>query len=487
MTSQNETPLEMNRPVERARRLRRDMTDAERFVWRQFRHRRFAQFKFRRQVPLGHYIVDFMCFDRRLIIELDGGQHTLRREYDDRRTKWLEQRGYRVLRVWNDEVFDDWETVEQAIWNYLQADPSPPAPLPQGERGDRGAERSSSRDGQRPRSQLPAWQLALKHAVRDPRELCRMLELPAEFEEPAVRAAQLFPLFAPRSYIARIERGNPRDPLLRQILPLDAEFDSAEGFSNDPVGDLDAAIAPGLLHKYHGRVLMVTTGACAVHCRYCFRRHFPYQQSPPTLETWWASLRAIAADETIREVILSGGDPLTIVDPLLAELADRLAAIPHVGRLRIHTRLPIMIPERINDELLDWLRGTRLTPIVVIHANHPHELTGSAADAIERLVDAGIPVLNQSVLLRGVNDDLETLAALSERLVELRVMPYYLHQLDRVRGAAHFEVPVCRGQELAERLQARLPGYAVPRYVCEEAGASSKTLLVTDPVVTTLS
>ena len=313
-----------------------------------------------------------------------------------------------------------------------------------------------------------------------------MLELPAELEGPAIRAARLFPLFAPRSYVARIERGNPRDPLLRQILPLDAEFESPEDFSDDPVGDLDAAIAPGLLHKYHGRVLLVTTGACAVHCRYCFRRHFPYEQAPPSFETWRQSLRVIAADESIREVILSGGDPLTIVDSLLAELAERLAAIPHVARLRIHTRLPIMIPERINDEFLGWLRATRLTPIVVIHANHPAELQGTAADAIGRLVDAGIPVLNQSVLLRGVNDDLETLVALSERLVGLRAMPYFLHQLDRVRGAAHFEVTVERGLELIERLQARLPGYAVPRYVCERAGTPYKIPMTVDQLTASL-
>ena len=328
-----------------------------------------------------------------------------------------------------------------------------------------------------PPVQFRSWQQAMKEAVRDPRELCRVLELPAEFEAPAIRAARLFPLFAPRSYLDRIERGNPRDPLLRQILPLDEEFDHPEGFSDDPVGDLEATKSPGLLQKYRGRVLMITTGACAIHCRYCFRRHFPYEHTPPSAEVWSESIRVIAADESIHEVILSGGDPLTIVDPLLAELADRLAAIPHLARLRIHTRLPIMIPERVNDELLAWLRGTRLTPIVVIHANHPAELQSTAAGAIGRLVDAGVPVINQSVLLRGVNDDLETLVALSERLVELRAMPYYLHQLDRVSGAAHFEVPVSRGLELIDELQSRLPGYAVPRYVREEAEAAHKILL----------
>ncbi len=321
----------------------------------------------------------------------------------------------------------------------------------------------------------------MRDAVREPRELCRLLELPAEFEEAAVRAARLFPLFAPRGFVARMQPGNPSDPLLRQVLPLDAEFDSPEGFNDDPVGDLAAAKTPALLHKYHGRALLVTTGACAVHCRYCFRRHFPYEETPPSLDVWNDALEVVAADSSIREVILSGGDPLTIVDPLLMELARRIAAIPHVTRLRVHTRLPIMIPERINDDLVAWLRGTRLVPLVVIHANHPAELQGAAGEAIGRLVDAGVPVLNQSVLLRGVNDDIETLAALSERLVNLRAMPYYLHQLDRVRGAAHFEVPIARGLELIAGLQARLPGYAVPRYVREGAGAGHKIELTWQP------
>lgn len=322
------------------------------------------------------------------------------------------------------------------------------------------------------------WQRAMKEAVRQPRELCRLLRLPAEVEQAAERAARLFPLFAPHSYIERMRPGDPCDPLLRQVLPLDSEFESPDGFSDDPVGDLAAAKTPALLHKYHGRALLVTTGACAVHCRYCFRRHFPYQQTPPSLDIWNDALAAVAADSGLHEVILSGGDPLTIVDPLLAELARRIAAIPHVSRLRVHTRLPIMIPERVNAELLAWLRGTRLAPIVVVHANHSAELQGAAADAVGRLIDAGVPVLNQSVLLRGVNDDLETLVALSERLVNLRVMPYYLHQLDRVRGAAHFEVPVQRGLELIAAMQARLPGYGVPRYVREEPGATSKIPLL---------
>jgi EF-P beta-lysylation protein EpmB len=271
--------------------------------------------------------------------------------------------------------------------------------------------------------------------------------------------------------------GDVNDPLLRQVLPLADELDDVPGFTADPVGDADALAQPGLLHKYDGRVLMVTTGACAVHCRYCFRRHFPYAQSPRTLADWQPAIDRIAFDASIREVILSGGDPLMLVDRVLAELVEELAEIPHLRRLRVHTRLPIVIPERVTDGLIDLLRRARLTPIVVVHANHVNELDESVAASLSRLVDAGIPLLNQAVLLRGVNDSVGAQAALCERLVDLRVIPYYLHQLDRVAGAAHFEVPVGEGQRLLRQLRERLPGYAVPRYVTEIAGSGSKTVL----------
>ena len=303
------------------------------------------------------------------------------------------------------------------------------------------------------------------------------LELPQDLIPPARAAAQGFPLFAPLGYVARMKRGDTDDPLLRQVLPLGMELESSTGFTADPVGDLAAAPTPGLLHKYQGRVLLVTTGACAVHCRYCFRRHFPYAEGPRSPAEWEPALRLIAADESVEEVILSGGDPLTLVDSQLAELAEKIAAIPHVQRLRIHTRLPIMIPERVTDELLAWLRGTRLAPWMVVHANHANELDEEVAAALARMIDAGIPVLNQAVLLRGVNDNIEALVALSRRLVNLRVTPYYLHQLDRVQGAAHFETPLERGLALIAALHARLPGYAVPRYVQETAGEPGKRVL----------
>lgn len=321
------------------------------------------------------------------------------------------------------------------------------------------------------------WQQALARAVRDPSVLCRLLELDSACEARAKHAAALFPLFAPREYIARMQPGDPSDPLLRQVLPVDEELLAAEGFTNDPVGDLAATLEPGLLQKYSRRALVITTGICAVHCRYCFRRHFPYGETPRAAAAWRPALERLAADRTISEVILSGGDPLTLADQTLKQLASAIERIGHVRRLRVHTRLPIVIPQRIGDELIDWLCGTRLTPVMIVHANHPSEIDGAVSAALGRLVDAGVMVLNQSVLLRGVNDDVEVLAELCERLADLRVIPYYLHQLDRVTGAAHFEVPVNTGRRLMAGLRARLPGYAVPRYVQERRGEVSKTLL----------
>ncbi len=321
------------------------------------------------------------------------------------------------------------------------------------------------------------WRDELRLAVRDATQLVVALELPAELLEPAKRAGQSFPVFAPWPYIGRMAKGDPADPLLRQVLPIVNEVETQPGYTSDPVGDSTATLSPGLLHKYERRALLVTTGACAVHCRYCFRRHFPYSESPKSPSDWQPALDQIAADESIDEVILSGGDPLTLVDSQLAELTKRIARISHVRRLRIHTRLPIVIPQRVTKELIDWLRGTRLAPIMVVHANHAQEIDEATATALSQLVDAGMPVLNQSVLLRGVNDNADALIELSRRLVDLRVIPYYLHQLDRVAGAAHFEVPMSRGLELVEAMRRALPGYAVPRYVTEVAGEAYKRVL----------
>jgi EF-P beta-lysylation protein EpmB len=332
----------------------------------------------------------------------------------------------------------------------------------------------------RPRLAVPryaSWHDALRDAVRDVAELCRLLSLPRQVAPAARAAAEQFPLLVPRGYVARMQTGAPHDPLLRQVLPLGEELADVPGFVADPTGDSRAARQPCLLQKYAGRVLLVATGACAIHCRYCFRRHYPYGEAARSLAHWQPAIDEITADPSVHEVILSGGDPLALVDNVLAGLVDRLAAIPHLRRLRIHTRLPIVIPERVTDELATMLCSTRLVPIVVVHANHANELDETVAAALARLADAGVPLLNQAVLLRGVNDSVDVQAALCERLVDLRVMPYYLHQLDRVAGAAHFEVPVEVGRRIVSELRSRLPGYAVPRYVQELPGAGSKVVI----------
>jgi EF-P beta-lysylation protein EpmB len=317
----------------------------------------------------------------------------------------------------------------------------------------------------------------MKAAVRDPRPLCRHLKLPMRYQAAAVQAAGQFAVFAPWEYIARMKPGDPQDPLLRQVLPLQEELDSVPGFEPDPLREQASTRHPGLLQKYQGRALLITSGACAVHCRYCFRRHFPYAASPWATTQGQTALDALARDHEIDELILSGGDPLTITDERLEQLVARVGQIDHLRRLRIHTRLPVVIPQRVTPQLVNLLRASRLTAIVVIHVNHPSELDQPTGLAIARLVDAGIPVLNQAVLLRGVNDDVETLTQLCRQLVDQRVMPYYLHQLDRVAGAAHFEVPIHIGQEIVKQLRSRLPGYAVPRYVREVPGHSGKTVL----------
>jgi L-lysine 2,3-aminomutase len=317
----------------------------------------------------------------------------------------------------------------------------------------------------------------MKDAVRDPNELCELLDLSPEWASAARAASSAFPLFVPRGYVARMRMGDPHDPLLRQVMPVVEETGDAAGFNADPVGERMVMRQPGLLQKYDGRVLLITTGACAIHCRYCFRRHFPYEEAPRSIDGWRPALEEIAQDPSLCEVILSGGDPLTLVDEALAELVQRFSEISHLRRLRIHTRLPIVIPERVTDELVEMLRHSRLTPILVVHANHVNELDQYVARALAELADAGILLLNQAVLLAGVNDTLAAQAALCERLVDLRVLPYYVHQLDHVTGAAHFEVPVETGRRIIEQLRATLPGYAVPKYVQEVAGAPYKVEL----------
>ncbi|HET7611067.1 MAG TPA: EF-P beta-lysylation protein EpmB [Rhodanobacteraceae bacterium] len=320
---------------------------------------------------------------------------------------------------------------------------------------------------------LPDWRQSLREAVTDPRELLALVGLPELTGRlPAGDAG--FPLKVPRGFVARMRHGDPDDPLLRQVLPQLAECDEAPGFGADAVGDLDAVAGHGVLHKYEGRALLIAAGSCAVNCRYCFRRHFPYAEELAAAHAWREAVDCLAADPSIREVILSGGDPLVLSTQKLTNLTDMLGGLDHVIRLRIHSRLPVVLPERVDAELCAWLAGLPLQRVVVIHANHPDELDASVGAACARLRAAGATVLNQSVLLRGVNDDAGVLAGLSERLFAMGVLPYYLHQLDRVRGTAHFEVADARARDLLEALRDRLPGYLVPRLVREVPGELAK-------------
>lgn len=325
---------------------------------------------------------------------------------------------------------------------------------------------------------VPAWQREFADSIRDPRTLLERLGIDDAGLHAAARRAPDFPVRVPEAYLRAMRPGDPEDPLFRQVFPFAEEAHSAAGFDTDPVGDLDAMARPGLLHKYRGRVLLVVTGACAVNCRYCFRRHFPYAEANAVNRHLETNLEYIAEDDSINEVILSGGDPLVLSDERLAPIARRLAAIPHLRRLRIHTRLPVVLPARVDDRLLAWIREMEIPVVTVIHANHANELTPAVGAALDRLAAAGCRLLNQAVLLRGVNDSPRAQVELGEALFDVGVTPYYLHCLDRVEGAAHYAVDDDAGARLLGAVRARLPGYLVPRLVREHAGEPAKTPVI---------
>ena len=323
----------------------------------------------------------------------------------------------------------------------------------------------------------PRWQQLWRDAVRDPRELLSLLGLGQMAGQLSEDAATQFPLRVPRGFIARMRHGDPHDPLLRQVLPLDDEDRIVPGFGLDAVGDIAARATGGVIRKYRGRALFVATGSCAIHCRYCFRRHFPYAQETAAAGGWNDAITLVAADASIDEVILSGGDPLSLSTSKLAELTDALAAVPHLKRLRIHTRLPTVLPERVDAALLDWLRALPWPVAVVVHVNHANEFDAKVDAALAALRGTGASLLNQAVLLRGVNDTVDALVDLSERGFDAGVLPYYLHQLDRVAGTAHFEVDDAKARSLHAALASRLSGYLVPRLVREVAGDPGKRAL----------
>lgn len=324
-----------------------------------------------------------------------------------------------------------------------------------------------------------SWREAMADLITSGEELLAGLGLDSEALGLSAEAARAFPLRVPRSFAARMRRGDPEDPLLRQVLAVRAETLSVPGFGSDPTGEQgEANPRRGVIHKYHGRLLLVVTGSCAIHCRYCFRRHFPYGDNQNSRREWGEALDYIAADREIHEVILSGGDPLVAGDKALAELVAKIAAIPHVKRLRVHTRLPVVIPERVTRGLIRALAGTRLPCVVVLHSNHHRELDASVADSCKQLTAAGITLLNQAVLLRGINDSLDAQVQLAEQLFELGVLPYYLHLLDKVDGASHFDVSETAALELHRAMAVRLSGYLLPRLVREVAGAPAKVPVV---------
>jgi len=320
----------------------------------------------------------------------------------------------------------------------------------------------------------PDWRTLLRDAVRDPAELARLLDLPADALAAAAHAGARFPLLVPRGFVARMRKGDPDDPLLKQVLPTGLETALVPGFGPDPVGE-QALARDGSLYKYRGRALLITTGACPVHCRYCFRREFPYGEQTAARANWEPALAAIAAMDNVSEVILSGGDPLSLDNDRLGRLVAGIAALPSVRTLRLHTRFPVVLPERVDRGLVELLAASRLDTVVVVHANHPAEIDESVAAAAARLRPVTNALLNQSVLLAGVNDNVETLQLLSERLVACGILPYYLHLLDRVAGAAHFEVTEAEAVALIALLRRRVSGYLVPKLVRETAGELSKT------------
>ncbi|WP_417345174.1 EF-P beta-lysylation protein EpmB [Ferrimonas sp.] len=318
------------------------------------------------------------------------------------------------------------------------------------------------------------WQQELAQAYTDPKLLLEALDLDPECFAEETAARTLFPMRVPRPFVAAMEKGNPRDPLLLQVLPAAREFDQIAGYGPDPLEEQASAV-PGILHKYRSRALLMLKGGCAVNCRYCFRRHFPYGDNQLSGSAMEQAIDYLASDTRLNEVILSGGDPLMAKDAHLQRLIKRLETLPHLTRLRIHSRLPVVLPARLTTELEQLLTSTRLKAVLVLHINHPNEITPELKEKLLMLSQSGVTLLNQSVLLRGVNDSAEVLGRLSEALFDAGVLPYYLHLLDKVQGAAHFDLPESRARELMSQLLEAMPGFLVPRLVREVGGRNSKT------------
>lgn len=319
-----------------------------------------------------------------------------------------------------------------------------------------------------------SWQKDLRQVVTNPEKLLALLDIDTAEYLQHFKAKQLFPVRVPLPFINRMKKNDINDPLLKQVMPLSSEFIVADGYVTDPLEEHDT-VAEGLLHKYNNRVLMIVKAGCAINCRYCFRRHFPYQENSPSKQRWQQALDYIAEHTEISEVIFSGGDPLMASDEYLAWLVEKIEAIPHVKRLRIHSRLPVVIPNRITNNLVDMLSNTRLKTTMVLHINHSNEIGGDFVKALEPLKEARIPLFNQSVILKGVNDSAEILIQLSEKMFDNGIMPYYLHLFDPVQGAAHFDVSEEDAIKIVKEMLANLSGFLMPKLVREIAGQTNKT------------
>ena len=329
-----------------------------------------------------------------------------------------------------------------------------------------------------PSTLVSSWQEELRNAITDPAELLSYLELPENLLDGARQGDALFSLKVPHPYLQRIEKGNPLDPLLLQVLPQHQETRHQAGYTQDPLAEQQANPLPGLIHKYTHRVLLVLSGACAINCRYCFRRHFAYQENQLGKQQWQQILDYLHQHPEVDEVIFSGGDPLATPDTRLQRMIHDLEQVPHLERLRIHTRLPVVIPSRVTPTLLNMLSSTSLQSLIVLHINHPNEIDASVKQACQLITEKNITLLNQSVLLKGINDSITVQKTLSKTLFAAGILPYYLFLFDPVAGAAHFDLPEHQAKDLAARLQAELPGYLVPRLAVEIPGKASKTLLL---------
>jgi len=320
----------------------------------------------------------------------------------------------------------------------------------------------------------PCWQKELANVVTNPKHLLELLEIDPEIYQQHFDARKLFPVRVPRTFIAKMKKGDIKDPLLKQVMPLSDEFINVDGFSADPLQEHNT-VATGLLHKYKHRVLLIVKAGCAINCRYCFRRHFPYQDNSPNKARWQQALDYIQQHNEINEVIFSGGDPLMANDIHLLWLINQLEEISHIKRLRIHTRLPVVIPQRITRSLVTMLKNTRLKSTIVFHINHANEVNEFFNQAIEPLTTAKIPLFNQSVLLKGVNNSVEALVNLNEKIFDIGIQPYYLHLLDQVQGASHFNITELEAVKLYQALMKILPGFLLPKMVREIAGEANKT------------